>query len=71
MTVLPLGITGAYVTEAQNRVELLVIHVLDDAPATGVLQVDDIIIGANGRLFEDTEDPRPEMGHALVESQSP
>jgi len=70
-TVLPLGITGAYVTEAQNRVELLVVQVLNDAPATGVLQVDDIIIGANGRLIEDKEDPRPEMGHALVESQSP
>jgi len=71
LTVLPLGITGAYVTEAKGRVELLVVHVLDDAPATGALRLDDIIIGANGRLFQDAEDPRPEMGHALVESQSP
>lgn len=70
MTVLPLGITGAYVVEAQKRLELLVVHVLDDTPAAGTLQVDDILIGANGRLFADDEDPRPEMGNALCESQS-
>jgi hypothetical protein len=69
--VLPLGTTGAYVVECQKKMELLVVHVLDNSPATGVLQLDDILIGANGRLFEDTEDPRPEMGNALVESQSP
>jgi len=68
---LPLGITGAYVTEAVGKTEFLVVHVLDKTPAAGVLQLDDIIIGANGRLFRDTEDPRPEMGNALVESQSP
>ena len=71
LTILPLGITGAYVTEAKGRCELLVVHVLADTPAAGVLQLDDIIIGANGRLFKDTEDPRPEMGSSLVESQSP
>ncbi len=69
--VLPLGITGAYVFEMLNRTELVVAHVLADSPAGGVLKVDDIILGANGRLFEDREDPRPEMGHALVESQTP
>jgi hypothetical protein len=69
--VLPLGITGAYVAEALNKKELVVVHVLDDSPATQVLQIDDTIIGANGRLFQDPEDPRPEMGNALVESQSP
>jgi len=69
--VLPLGITGAYVAEALNKSVLFVVDVLDDSPATGVLQLDDIIIGANGRLFEDPEDPRPEMGGALCESQSP
>ena len=69
--VLPLGIAGAYVAEALNKSVFLVVHVLDDSPATGVLQLDDVIIGANGRLFEDPEDPRPEMGNALCESQSP
>jgi len=68
---LPLGITGAYFTEFQKRCELLIVHVLDGSPAAGVLKVDDVIIGANGRLFVDKEDPRPEMGNALVESQSP
>ena len=71
MRVLPLGITGAYVTEAAGRKELVVVHVLPDAPAGGVLRRDDILLGANGRLFSDGEDPRPEMGQALVESQSP
>jgi len=71
LRVLPLGITGAYVTEALKHRELVVVHVLDDTPASGVLQPDDIVIGANGRLFQDPEDPRPEMGNALVESQSP
>ena len=33
--------------------------------------MEDIIIGANGRLFVDPEDPRPELGNALCESQSP
>jgi len=69
--VLPLGITGAYVTEALGHKELIVVHVLPDTPAAGALEVDDAILGANGRLFVDPEDPRPEMGHALVESQSP
>jgi len=69
--VLPLGVTGAYVTEAAGKKEFLVLHVLDKTPAAGALQLDDIIIGANGRLFEDPEDPRPEMGNALIESQSP
>jgi len=69
--VLPLGITGAYACEFLKRKELLVVHVLDDSPAAGVLEVDDVIFGANGRLFEDPEDPRPEMGNALAESQSP
>jgi len=41
-----------------------------DAPATDVLRPDDVILGANGRLFQETEDPRPEMGNALAESQT-
>jgi len=71
MVVLPLGITGAHVAEFVKRVELLVVHVSPETPAAGVLQTDDIILGAIGRLFIDAEDPRPEMGQALVESQSP
>ncbi len=71
MSVLPVGITGAYVVESQKDVELLVAHVLPDSPAAGVLKVDDVLIGANGRLFTDPEDSRPELGNALCESQSP
>lgn len=71
MRILPLGITGAYVTEVLDHQELIVVHVLPDSPANGVLELDDIIMGVNGRLFADPEDPRPELGHALAESQSP
>lgn len=71
MTVVPVGITGAYVVEAMGKPELLVVHVLPDSPAAGVLKRNDILIGANGRLFVDPEDPRPELGNALCESQSP
>jgi hypothetical protein len=71
LVVLPLGITGAQVAEFVNHVELLVLDVTPGTPASGVLQKDDIIFGANGRPFVDREDPRPEMGQALVESQSP
>jgi len=68
---LPLGITGAHVTEFTGRTDFLVVHVLADSPAAGVLKIDDVIFGANGRPFVETEDPRPEMGNALIESQSP
>ncbi len=70
LRVLPLGVTGAYVTEHQNRREMMVVHVVPKSPADGALQVHDVILGANGRLFVDPEDPRPEMGEALCESQS-
>lgn len=63
-----LGVTGAYIREAQLCRELVVSAVLAGTPAEGKLQVDDIIIGANGRLFRDRRDPRLPMGHALYES---
>ncbi len=68
---IPLGITGAQVVEFLKRKELFVAGVQPETPADGKLQRGDVIVGANGRLFEDAEDPRPEMGHALAESQSP
>ena len=48
---LPLGITGAYVAEFQQRTELMVTHVQADAPAGGALEVGDVVFGANGRQF--------------------
>ncbi len=68
---IPLGITGAHVTEFLNRSELFVVGVESNSSADGVLVPQDVIVGANGRLFDDPEDPRPEMGYALAESQSP
>jgi len=70
-TTIPLGITGAQVTERMGRKAFFVVHVLPKTAADGVLRKGDVIIGANGRFFRDEEDPRPEMGYALAESQSP
>ena len=60
------GITGAQVVEFLKRKELFVAGVQPGTPAAGVLKRMDVIIGANGRLFADPEDPRPEMGYALA-----
>ena len=67
----PLGITGAQVADRTDRKALFVVHVIPDTPADGILRKGDVIIGANVRFFVDAEDPRPEMGSALAESQSP
>ncbi|MHC4199506.1 MAG: DUF6288 domain-containing protein, partial [Planctomycetota bacterium] len=69
-TTIPLGITGAQVTERMGRKSFFVVHVLPGSTAGEVLRKGDVIIGANGRFFRDEEDPRPEMGYALAESQS-
>jgi hypothetical protein len=65
----PIGITGIHARDIAGRTELLVVAVEDDSPASGLVKVDDILIGANGRLFDDPMDPRPAMGYALVASQ--
>ena len=44
---------------------------LAKTPADGLLKVGDVIVGANGNLFQDTMDPRPALGYALAASQSP
>ncbi len=63
-----LGVTGAYIQALDTRGELFVVAVVPGTPADGKLRVDDLIIGANGRLFRDRRDPRIPMGHALYES---
>ncbi len=68
---IPLGVTGAHVVEFLGRSELFVGGVESGSPADGVLKQLDVVIGANGRLFVDSEDPRYEMGGALVASQTP
>jgi hypothetical protein len=67
-----LGITGARMAaDYLGRQDLLIVDILPGTPADGKLEVRDIVIGANGLLFSDSEDPRPEMGYALVASQTP
>ncbi|NQT89600.1 hypothetical protein HQ560_22715 [bacterium] len=67
----PVGVTGVHVRDIARRTELLVVAVEDKSPASGLVELDDVIIGANGRLFTDAMDPRPAMGYALVNSQTP
>jgi hypothetical protein len=68
----PLGITGGRMADDYfGRQDFLIVDVQPGTPAAGKLQANDIIIGANGRLIADPEDPRPEIGYALVNSQTP
>jgi len=66
----PLGPTGAYIRDMNGRGELIVVQVLEGTPADGLLRVDDILLGANGRMFRPQRDPRPPLGYALYESQT-
>lgn len=66
----PLGILGATAIDAANRPELTVTSVAEGTPATGKLQVGDVIVGANGRIFPDWEDPRVPMGYAIAAAQT-
>ncbi len=66
----PLGITGAHVIDVEHRPELVVTGVHPNSPATRALQVGDVIIGANGRLFPKWEDPRVPIGYAIAAAQT-
>ncbi len=66
----PLGPTGAHIRDMNMRAELLVVNIEKNTPADGILQIDDIILGANGRQFRDRRDPRVPMGYAIYESQT-
>ena len=69
---MPLGITGGRMADDYfGRQDFLIVDVQAGTPAVGKLKSGDIIIGANGRLISDPEDPRPEMGYALIDSQTP
>ncbi len=68
----PLGITGVRIADDYfKRQDFLVVDIQSGTPASGKLKANDIIIGANGRLISDPEDPRPEIGYALIHSQTP
>jgi hypothetical protein len=69
--VIPLGITGGQVREVVGHAFFRVYKVLPKTPADGLLGVGDVIVGANGQLLTDAEDPRPALGYALAASQSP
>ncbi len=66
----PMGITGAHIRDINLRPELVVSAIEAGSPAHGVLQVDDIIVGANGRWFRDRRDPRVPLGFALADAQT-
>lgn len=65
-----LGITGAQVIDIQARPELIVTRVTPQTPAASALKEDDVIIGANQRLFPEWEDPRVPIGYAIAAAQT-
>ncbi len=67
----PMGITGAYLFDLYGRTELVVLMVEEGSPADGLLETYDIVVGANGRMFDNPVDSRPTLGAALAESQTP
>ena len=67
----PLGILGAEVIDAAGQPALTVTAVTPDTPAaTGGLAVDDVIVGVNGRVFPEWEDPRAPLGYAIAAAQT-
>ncbi len=67
----PLGILGAEVIDVDHCPELTVTAVTPDTPAAaGGLAVDDVIVGVNGRVFPEWEDPRLPMGYAIAAAQT-
>ena len=64
----PVGKTGIHARDINRRTEIVVVAIERGSPADGLVMVDDILLGANGRLFADPMDPRPALGYALVES---
>jgi len=65
-----LGTTGASVIDADGRPELTVTGIEPNSPADGKLEVGDVIIGSNNRLFPDWEDPRVPIGYAVAAAQT-
>jgi len=67
----PLGILGAELIDMEERPELTVTAVTPDTPAAaGKLAVDDVIVGVNGRVFPEWEDPRVPLGYAIAAAQT-
>jgi hypothetical protein len=67
----PLGILGAEVIDMEGRPELTVTAVTPDTPAAaGGLAVDDVIVGVNGRVVPEWEDPRVPLGYAIAAAQT-
>lgn len=67
---IPIGVTGIYAMDSEVRNDLYVYHLEDKSPARGIVNKNDIIIGANGRLFKDFRDCRIIMGLSIAESQT-
>ena len=73
------GLRGWIYTKAENNLDasqgrtttasrqILVTHVGDHSPASGVLEVNDVILGVNGKLF--ANDARKSFGRALTEAE--
>ena len=53
-------------TTAASR-QILVTHVGTNSPASGVMEVNDVILGVNGKPFDD--DARKAFGRAITEAE--
>jgi hypothetical protein len=75
----PTGLRGWIYTRAANNLDaaqgrtttasrqILVTHVGTNSPASGVLEVNDVILGVNGKPFDD--DARKAFGRAITEAE--
>ena len=65
-----MGLTGAWAQREKSQATLTVAAIEHGTPAEGALMLEDVIVGAFGRLFEEAHDPRIPLGYALVEAQT-
>ena len=54
----------------RDRNWFVVISMIPDSPAVGLIKKDDVITGANGKRFPQDEDARVHMGRAIIDSES-
>ena len=68
--IISLGISGIRVEDIKHAPAFPVVGVEAGGAAEGLLEVGDVIVGANGRLFPANDDPRMHVGYALAAAQT-
>jgi len=67
--IIPLGSSGAFISEWNNESAVTVERIEKDSPAATTLQLGDIIVGAYGHLFLLGGDPRVPLGYAIADAK--